>query len=325
MTSLQSEFTRFNDVIRLGWDDEQAILRERRDAVIDQIRRRIDAPGFDVFNQGSYVLRTGVKPVDGDFDIDVGLRFHTTRETWDPVELKRRVCAALSGYNVEIRRPCVTVQYQRRSEPLYHVDLNVYVPAPGGDTMLYLAVGKHGDAASLKEWRYTDPLALGVAIEQKFTPDDREQFRRVVRYLKRWKDLSFPHEGTAAPTGIALTASALQWFAPTMQRDAIANRTHYRDLHALADLVARMTAHARPRLAVHLPVPPHDDLFRRMNDEQMQVFRDKLGRLADALRTALADADDSSTSDTLRRLLGDDFPAAKHTSPRAIVSSGAAG
>lgn len=323
MTSLQSEFSRFNDAIRLGWDDEQAILRERRDAVIDQIRERIDAPAFDVFNQGSYKLGTGIKPVDGDYDIDVGLRFHTTREAWDPVELKRRVHAALSGYNVEIRRPCVTVQYQRRGEPLYHVDLNVYVPAAGGD-LLYLAVGKHGDAASLREWRPSDPNALAAAIDRQYIPGDREQFRRVVRYLKRWKDLEFSHEGTAAPTGIALTASALQWFAPATQRDAVANRVHHCDLLALGDLVARMVAHASPRLRVHLPVPPHDDLFARMNAAQMQVFRDKLTRLADALRAARSDADDVSTGDILRRHLGDDFPAAKRNQT-SIVSSGSAG
>lgn len=88
--------------------------------------------------------------------------------------------------------------------------------------------------------------------------------------------------------------------------------------------LARMVAHANPRLRVHLPVPPHDDLFARMNAAQMQVFRDKLTRLADALRAARSDADDVSTGDILRRHLGDDFPAAKRNQA-SIVSSGSAG
>lgn len=330
MTLLQSEFNKFNAAIRLGWTDEQAILRDKRDAILDRIRERIDGPGFNHFNQGSYELGTGVKPVDGDYDIDVGLTFNTTKAAWpDPVTLKQRVAAALSGYNVELKRPCVTVQYRRHNEPRYHVDLNIYVPAPGDGAMLYLAVGKSGDAANLKEWRYTDPLALSAAIDAKFTGDDRDQFRRVVRYLKRWKDRTFPREGNAAPRGIGLTAAALQWFAVAKQYDPVANRSHYRDLSALSSLVSAMRSNASPRLVVKLPVSPYDDLFRRMNDEQMSVFRAELDALDGGLRGALLDPDDGSTSATLRRFLGDDFPEAKSSTSRrvgsAIVSSGAAG
>lgn len=330
MTLLQTEFTRFNAAIRLGWKEEQAILRDKRDAILARIRDRLDSPGFDFFNQGSYELGTGTRPVDGDYDIDVGLTFHTTKEAWpDPVALKQRVVAALSGYNVELRRPCVTVQYQRHNEPTYHVDLNVYVPAPGDGAMLYLAVGKLGDAADLKEWRYTDPLALSAAIDAKFTGDDRDQFRRVVRYLKRWKDHTFPREGDAAPKGIGLTAAALQWFAVARDHDPVANRVHDKDLAALSALVATMRANASPRLVVRLPVAPRDDLFRRMNAEQMDVFRAELDALDDGLRGALRDPDDASTSATLRKFLGDDFPEVKSSAARrvgaAIVSSGAAG
>jgi hypothetical protein len=330
MTLLQSEFREYDKAIRLGWKDEQAILRAKRDTIVDRIRERIDGPSFSEFNQGSYEIGTGVKPVDGDYDIDVGLRFNTTKEEWpDPVKLKERVAEALSGYDVKLRRPCVTVQYSRNKEPKYHVDLNVYVPVPGDDTMLYLAIGKVGDAASLKDWRYTDPLALSRAIDEKFTGDDRDQFRRVVRYLKRWKDLTFPREGNAAPKGIGLTAAALKWFSVAKELDRVANVEHYADLSALSGLVASMRANAFPRLVVTLSVPPHDDLFRKMNDEQMSVFQSKLGALDDGLRTALGDADDTSTSSTLRSYLGEDFPEVKKSTARrvgaAIVSSGAAG
>ncbi|PCC74261.1 hypothetical protein SAMN02745121_04364 [Nannocystis exedens] len=329
MTILQTEFNKFNDAIRLGWDNEEARLRERRDAVIDRIRERMGGPSFSHFNQGSYELRTGVKPVNGDYDIDVGLRFNTTRSEWpDPVALKQRVVDALSGYKVELRRPCVTVYYQRRNEPLYHVDLNVYVPAET-EGMLHLAVGKVGDAAPLKEWRFTDPLALGAALDTTFAADDREQCRRVIRYLKRWKDSNFPAQGNAAPKGIGLTAAALQWFTPARERDGVANRVHHDDLKALSGLVWAMLAHATPRLVVKLPVPPHDDLFRRMSEQEMSIFVAKLGELDEGLRRALADADEGSASRTLREFFGEDFPAVT-SSPTArrigaIVSSGSAG
>ncbi|MFY0533048.1 hypothetical protein [Nannocystis pusilla] len=138
----------------------------------------------------------------------------------------------------------------------------------------------------MKEWRHTDPLALSKAIEANFADDDREQCRRAIRYLKRWKDLKFSAEGHAAPKGIGLTAAALQWFVPSKVRDGVANRVHYDDLKALSGLVSTMLANASPRLVVKLPVSPYDDLFRRMNDEQMGVFRNKLQDLDDGLRRA---------------------------------------
>lgn len=332
MALLQTQFMKFDDAIRLGWSDDQGILRDKRDAILGRLRDQLDGLTFSNFNQGSYQIGTGVKPIDGDYDIDVGLSFNVDRGDWpDPVALKQRVEAGLSGLNVEIRRPCVTVRYQRRGEPLYHVDLNVYIPDPTTDGMYYLAVGKVGDAATLKEWRYTDPRALGTAIDNDY-PDaeDRQQIRRVVRYLKRWKDESFSAEGLARPTGIALTASAIKWFSPKKMVDPVANRTHYKDLEALSSLVSSMVSHAYPRLIVQLPVPPHDDLFARMNDDQMEVFRAKLIALRDALDAALHDDGDDTASALVRKHLGGDFPVVGKTtsggrSGAAIVASGAAG
>ena len=310
MTLLQSEFYKFNQAIRLGWNDEQSILRERRDVILVRLRERFIGPSFDSFNQGSYEIGTGVRPVDGDYDIDVGLRFNATRSDWpDPIDLKQRVASALSGYTIEIRRPCVTVRYQRRGEQLYHIDLNVYLRDPADETMLYLAIGKVGDARPLKEWRHTDPLALSAAIDRRFPDADaREQFRRTVRYLKRWKDIHFSSEGVAAPTGIALTAAAWERFSPATEVDRVSKKPHFTDLRAISALVRSIVQNANPRLVARFPAPPYDDLFARMNDEQMDVFKRKLAKLAETLESALECSDDATTGALLRRAFGDDFP-----------------
>lgn len=332
MTFLQSEFYKFNDKIRLGWKDEQAILRERRDVILDRLRERFSGPSFASFNQGSYEIGTGVRPIDGDYDIDVGLRLNATVNEWpDPVELKERIASALSGYNVEIRRPCVTVRYQRRGEPLYHIDINVYLPDPNDEKMLYLGVGKVGDVYDLKFWKHTDPLALSAMIDQQFPrADDREQFRRVVRYLKRWKDIHFSSEGVSAPTGVALTTAALGRFVAARETDPVSKKIHFIDLRALTCLVDAMVRDAKPRLVARFPAPPSDDLFARMNDEQMKQFVAKLAELSELLNRALSDTDDASTSAIMRRALGDGFPEVEPSKSRrraggAVVSSGAAG
>jgi hypothetical protein len=155
MADIQRQLIQFDEAIRLKRFDENATLREKRDAVLTRLRDQHNAlrrqgvkvPVFDWFNQGSYQMGTGVTPADGDFDIDVGLRFDCTRADYsDPVALKNLVFNALDGHTqrVELRRSCVTVFYQRAGEPVYHVDLAVYARESalfGGDE-LYIAKGK---------------------------------------------------------------------------------------------------------------------------------------------------------------------------------------
>ena len=88
-----------------------------------------------------------------------------------------------------------------------------------------------------------------------------------------------------------------------------------------------MRAHANPRLVAQLPVVPYSDPFTRMNDRQMEIFRDELERLEAALSAAAEDSDPRHACETLRRLFGEDFPEAGRKSARrtaAIVSSGSA-
>lgn len=327
MANLNSEFATFDEQIKLDWDDA-SVLRDRRDVILARLRSHLDGVSFDSCNQGSYDLRTGVHPLHGDYDIDVALRFNTTTDAWpNPVALKQRVHAALEGAvnDVRVRKSCVTVFYQRSGEALYHVDLAVYAKDAQGQ--LRLAVGKIGDSAALRSWTPSDPQALGSYIDGHFQGEDKAQLRRVIRYLKRWKDVRFSGEGDAAPKGIALTAAALQWFRVHRRQDPVDRRMHHDDSGALLAFVQAMCAHATPRLAAYLPVAPFTDPFNRMNDRQMEIFRDELAHLESALGSAQRDNDPESASESLRRLLGDDFPRAGSKPKRkgaAIISSGSA-
>ncbi|MGL4884489.1 MAG: cyclic GMP-AMP synthase DncV-like nucleotidyltransferase, partial [Waterburya sp.] len=81
---------------------------------------------YETFPQGSYDLGTGNKPLNGDYDIDVGIIIKISKDDYpDPVKVKKWIYDALYGHtnSVEIRRPCVTVFYQKDGEDIYHVDL----------------------------------------------------------------------------------------------------------------------------------------------------------------------------------------------------------
>jgi hypothetical protein len=249
-------------------------------------------------------MGTGIKPVETDYDIDVGVVFAVESvQKHDPVQFKELVFNAVWAHtkDVRFRRPCVTVYYTHQKEPRYHVDLAVYAKEPNGKT--YLAFGKQHSSADQRKWVPSNPRELFELIEKRHAGDSGEQFRRVLRYLKRWKDVSFPAEGRAAPTGIALTACALQWFQPTpslVQPD---------DAAALATVLSGMTSGFgwQGRLAVKLPVAPGNDLFERMPDQQMLELRQKIESLRAALDAA-SRQDERGAAARLAKEFGRDFP-----------------
>jgi len=114
MPAAQKQFDEFHAAIKLDNDDEKAKLREKRETLLTALRKNLpaDLPTFESFNQGSYSMHTGVVPLDGNYDINVGLIFDCRRDKYpDPVVLKKKVRDALDshGRTVTIRRPCVTV------------------------------------------------------------------------------------------------------------------------------------------------------------------------------------------------------------------------
>jgi hypothetical protein len=141
----QELFEVFHAKIKLDEHDERRNLRIKRETLLNVLRGKLshaDLP-FEWFHQGSYAMRTGVVPKDGNYDIDVGLIFECGVERFpDPVALKCIVRDALNGHNrtVVIRRPCVTVTYQRNGLPEFHVDLAVYMRQPNGN--LVIAMGR---------------------------------------------------------------------------------------------------------------------------------------------------------------------------------------
>lgn len=307
----QSRFLRFHDAIKLGNTDENATLREKRDAVLRRMRDR--GLTFTWFNQGSYAMGTGVVPVQADYDIDVGIVFTGDARPADPLTAKEWVYDAVDGHtpNVEWCRHCIRVQYVRSGEPTYHVDLPVYWKDRWSGA-LSLAVGKRFSGAGHKEWQDADPQGLVNRVTGHLDGEDRWQFRRVIRFLKRWKDEHFPVMGNAAPVGIGITVLALGGFSPAKDWNA-STSSGYDDLKATLNLVNRMrgrftyTVHDGEyayRIKEPLAVKPYTDVFERMTNQQMKEFRERLDTLASRLEAAQR----SGSSVELVRALGPDFP-----------------
>lgn len=293
----QPSFLAFHEAIKLKNTEENADLRKRRDEVLSHLRGHMQARHdltFTMFNSGSYAMGTGVRPLrDADYDIDVGVVFTLDHAKRKAQELKQAVFGGLPSSlgRVEWRRPCITVFRKD-----HHVDLGVYVRDAGG---LWLAVGRQQDP--IVSWQLDGIDRFIADVTQRFpsSATDLEQFRRIIRYLKRWKDQQFQGNGVKAPVGLALTVMAYRWFSPRSHKGA------YNDLAALTDLVERIVASFDGgQTQLEFPRAPKDNLLRKLSPEQVLQMRGRFSHLL----AALADAKSKGSAAALCRVFGSDFP-----------------
>ncbi|MFS0873099.1 nucleotidyltransferase [Paenibacillus xylanilyticus] len=330
----QSQFEDFHNAIKLS--DESTILKEKRDIIIERLSEKmpVAANSYTTFNQGSYAMKTGIKPLDGkNYDIDLGLYFKmSTEDVKNPLEAKKWVYDALVGHtnNVVMKNPCVTVTYSAG----YHVDITTYA-SENNDGKVYIAKGKLGSTVENQSWDESNPKDLIKEIREKYSDqDDRKQFRRIVRYLKRWKDVQFTGTTYGKPTGIALTSMVYHNMqVKTEVVDIFSGEKKYRDSEALIHLISTFlsTFSTRyeieedevvqyPYVEVNLPVAPYPNLLERMTLKQIKVFKEKLDKLLACLIEARDEVDSADGATILRRQFGDDFPVpSKDPGQRAAI------
>lgn len=326
MADVQRQFEAFIKTIKLSGEED--LLRQKRTAIIKALRAGLErdftrrgepVPTFTHFNQGSYSLKTGIKPegTSNDYDIDVGIVFAENPDDHadDPVKLKRWVRDALGDHTKDIciKTPCVTVTYLAG----YHVDLAIYAN-PDQDISGELPLSWGKENAKVQEWQLNHPGKLAELIKQTFPKkEERRQFRRVLRALKRWRDRKYKNATShAAPVGVGLTVAGLTWFRP--QVDTFNNTED--DRRATELFVRELLAHfqdgvpsakdgvAGRRLVVRLSFTPNKDVFERINNNNMEKLE---SFLKDLLTDLVAAGDATSNRDActaMRRQFGPDFP-----------------
>lgn len=327
MADIQKQFEDFHAVIRVDFD-MAAELREKRDIVLERIRKHLadnDRPAFRELMQGSYKMKTGVRPIaDLEYDIDIGLRFDIRDSDHSAADVRRWVLDAVKGHTntIEDRGPCIRVGYEKG----FHLDLVIY--AAWKDS-----AGKeqYRLAHKTKGWRPADPAALVDHVdrhrESQFagTEDDEtktDQFRRCVRAHRRWIDVQIPRETDAKPTGLAFVLLAIQ---RGLQRASFLDGRSD-DRQALARF-ARSLAQSAGRLTANKPTPEHEDVLARLSEGDMQDLKSRFAALADALDFAGTTADPVAACKRLVTVFGSDFPVpepeetAKRTRVPAIVTS----
>lgn len=327
MADVQKQFESFHETIRVDFDMSKT-LREKRDIVVEKIRKHMkdnNRPVPTQLLQGSYKMKTGVKPIaDIEYDIDVGLRFDMHEDAHTASDVRSWVLDAIGTHTnrVESKGPCIRVCY----EAGYHLDIVCYAvwEDSAGTTQYRLAHKDNG-------WRPADPPGLLDYVNDARAPFDgtedlasqTDQFRRCVRSLRRWADELRPvDDDNCKPSGIALVLLSIQYnLSPTKHLD---DRPNDRSaLERLSDNLVNTVG----RLQANKPTPEYEDILSEFSNNEMEQLKTEFSELNSALVFAGTNADPVDACKRLQDVFGDDFPVpdpedtAKKTAGPAIITS----
>jgi hypothetical protein len=326
MADVQKQFEQFHATIRVDYE-MGANLREKRDIIVAKIERYLEQhghPSCRVLLQGSYKMKTGVKPIaELEYDLDIGLRFDLDESAHSAAEVRGWVLEAVRGHtqNVEDKGPCIRVNY----EAGFHLDLVVFAVSEEDN-----GTERYRLAHRTKGWRPADPPGLLEYVSDYHTTrfagtEDAatrmDQFRRCVRCLRRWNDVQMPFDNDGKPTGLGLVLLAIQ---QELKR-AIYLDGRSDDRGALAEFTRRI-ATTIGRVGATKPTPEFEDMFGRLTEQDMADFKGRMAKLADALVFAGATPDPVEACRRLQSVFGQDFPVpepvdtARRTHAPAIVT-----
>lgn len=292
---LTDAFGRFHEKIALtALSEERVNLAWGR--LHDHLTAAYGLPDTHVFIQGSYANDTAVRPADsgGEYDLDLvclcaapGADAEATIEGLTAI-LRRDADLAARIEPNESGRPCVRLRYADDPQGFgFHVDI---VPARGTDPAGVVEVPMRG----LEDWRASAPYPYTAwCLEQPGL------FRRVVRFLKRWRDV----HGDGSVASITLQVLAAETLAATAGSDAEAL------LGTLRAMRERLAASSDSPPVIPNPVLPSEDLGDRWKDEDYGRFRVELDEAVDLAAAALAAPESEHSHELWRELLGEDFPA----------------
>jgi hypothetical protein len=314
MAKLQAQFITFNDTIKMGTYEENSILREKRDLLVDELRNSLTdekIPGinkpltFTKIDLGSYAMNTGVKPTSGHYDIDVGIIFDITNDEYDSNKLKKLVYDKLNKQHnrkVEFNTPCITVNYASG----YHVDLPIY--SKNNDD-IHIAWGKEF-ATENRKWWVADPKGLKQWVSDVATDaEHKKQFRRIARFLKKWKAKAFSDNGNNAPPSIGLTIQARNAFKYQADSDLDSLITVVQSIkNCFGQKLDVESFSYKWAIDVKLPVQPYKDVYYKMTLNQQDAFYTKVVNLLEALEAARDETSEHECNKILRKIFGSDFP-----------------
>lgn len=330
--SIQSKFNTFHKAIKLGRKDpEYKNARSKDDSITEDIKARFKEDGYPIiedFIQGSLATHTAIKEKGQDFDIDRAIVIEVSLAPDNPIIPKEAVLEVLENRkfkNAKIKKPCVTADYKTEN---LHIDIPVYRRYE--NEQYELAIGKRHSDENNREWSTAAPHELIDWINRSdkygfYESEKIAQYRRIVRYLKRWRNFKFKEEVRQKIFSIGIAVMVKEQFQSSVNTegfpdDLLALRT---TLYGILNYGGYFTEVEEDiyKVKVLLPVSPRRDIFYKSSTNTGTQFRNKLRSLLNILDKTANEENESKQCDLLRSVFGEDFP--ESTSSNSTGSSSA--
>ena len=191
------------------------------------------------------------------------------------------VKSAVSGHTAKTpidKDTCVRVTYATG----YHIDLPIYILQ---NDVAFLA-------HKTKGWTESDPKAFKDWFIQRVQEND-EQLRRLVKYLKAWKEYK-----EIPLKGIEITILAANNFELYEGRDE----------KSLRDTLSNIISSLNDNFTCKKPVTPGEDLFSEISSTKQSKILNGLTALKNALDDAIDEKDPATASDYMIKMFGERFP-----------------
>lgn len=291
MADCHDLFEDYLDEIRLHKSKRDSLQTSRsanRDRIREHFKTTLKRPVPLFHGQGSYMMFTGLNPLDNDYDVDDGVYLQglgTDPTTWPSAKTVHSwIVDAVKDYTqipVKDKPRCVRVNYGAG----YHVDLPIYAMNASNVPLIF-------DTSATSPYE-SDPRAFTNWFKERVKPNT--QMRDIVRYLKGWRD--YQQGATKVASGLAITILTANHF----QADD-------RDDESLVKTVSAIYSYLYWGGAIQKPVTPYENLSAGWTDTQRTNFLNKLKELKDKGQEALDKSDKSAASKIWQGLLGDRFP-----------------
>lgn len=326
--SLQRQFRKFNSAIYLTTQsDEYKNARDKEHSILEAIKEKFKENGYpviDEFRQGSFATDTAIKKLDGDFDVDRAIVIQKSNAPENPVECKKVIHEVLEkrGFkNHKIKTPCVTADYTTLD---LHIDYAVYqVDDFDG---LQIGLGKEHSKPENKKWEDSESKKFIAWINsdenctgyQVLTNEERLQFKRLVRYVKRWRDYKIPEYTKQYIYSIGLVIMIKESFIPVIDINGTEN-----DLQSLIKTIDYILANKsyftslgteEYNVQVIIPFNPKVDVYRKHGKTHGTVFRKNLKIFLDKLIEVSNEDSLSKQCIILQSIFGDDFEVVEESS-----------
>lgn len=295
MANCHDLLQKFYEEISLDQSKEEALVKAR-----NAIRKRIKEYFKDVlkytvpnfWGQGSYMMRTSVNPINGDYDIDDGVYLANLDKDmvkWPAPEIIHGwILAAVEKHTDKKpidKRTCVRVVYSGKPTS-YHVDLPIY---SFYENDLFLA--EKGE----KGWHISDPRAITDWFNGEIKKNG-QQLRSLVKYLKAWADYQSTKNGTMT-SGLIITVLISNNYVSCEDRDDI----------SLAKTITNIAKDLSSDFEVPNPVDTEEILSDRLSDPRKEVFCKLISDLAKKAENAIKEANKKIACRIWREEFGNRF------------------